>query len=48
MPKPGEFSSDNQRPTTCLNTIYKWFTACLLVPMDKHLEEHGLMEAEQR
>ena len=48
IPKPGEFSSDNQRPITCPNTVYKWFTACLLVPMDKHLEEHGLMEAEKR
>ena len=48
IPKPGEFSSDNQRPITCLNTVYKWFTACLLVPVDNHLEEHGLMEAEQR
>ena len=48
IPKPREFSSDNQRPITCLNTVYKWFTACLLVPVDNHLEEHGLMEAEQR
>ena len=48
IPKPGEFSSNNQRPITCLNTVYKWFTACLLVPMDEHMEEHGLMEAEQR
>ena len=48
IPKPGEFSSNNQRPITCLNTVYKWFTACLLVPIDEHLEEHGLMEAEQR
>ena len=48
IPKPGDFSSNNQRPITCLNTVYKWFTACLLVPMDEHLEEHGLMEAEQR
>lgn len=25
----GEFTSDNQRPITYLNTLYKWFTACL-------------------
>jgi len=25
IPKPGQFSSENQRPITCLNTIYKWF-----------------------
>ena len=46
-PQTGRIFSDNQRPLTCLNTVYKWFTACLLAPMDKHLEEHGLMEAKQ-
>ena len=25
IPKPGQFSSENQRSITCLNTIYKWF-----------------------
>ena len=25
IPKPGQFSSVNQRSITCLNTIYKWF-----------------------
>ena len=48
IPKPGEFTSDNQRPITCLNTSYKWFTSCLLGPTDQHLEEHGLMEGSQR
>ncbi|XP_068691351.1 uncharacterized protein [Montipora foliosa] len=48
IPKPGEFSSSNQRPITCLNTMYKWFTSCLLGPMDLHLNEYGLMEGEQR
>ena len=48
IPKPGEFSSSNQRPITCLNTMYKWFTSCLLGPMDCHLNEYGLMEGEQR
>lgn len=33
IPKPGEFSSENQQPITCLNTIYKWFTACLFAPI---------------
>ena len=46
--KAGEFSSGNQRPITCLNTIYKWFTSCLLKPVDKHLNENGLMQGEQR
>ena len=41
IPKPGEFISDNQRPITCLNTSYKWFTSCLLSPTDQHLEELG-------
>lgn len=44
IPKPGKFSSDNQRPITCLNTIYKWYTSCLLVPTDKHLNHYELME----
>ena len=48
IPKPGEFTSDNQRPITCLNTAYKWFTSCVLGPTDQHLEEHGLMEGSQR
>ena len=39
IPKPGEFSSDNHRPITCLNTMYKWYTSCLLVPTDKHLDD---------
>ena len=48
IPKPGEFTSNNQRPITCLNTSYKWFTSCLLGPTDQHIEEHGLMEGSQR
>jgi len=48
LPKPGEFTSDNQRLITCLNTLYKWFTLCLLGPANKHLETHGLMDGAQR
>lgn len=48
IPKPGEFSSDNQRPITCLNTAYKWHTSCVLKPMDQHLDKYGLMQGEQR
>ena len=48
IPKPGEFTSDNQRPITCLNTMYKWLTSCLLVPTDQHLDEYNLMECAQR
>ena len=47
IPKPGELFSQNQRPITCLNTQYKWFTTCLLPPMDEHLETHNLLEEEQ-
>ena len=48
IPKPGEFTSDNQKPITCLNTIYKWYTSFLLAPIDKHLNYYGLMEGAQR
>lgn len=48
IPKPGEFSSENQRPITCLNTGYKWFTSCVLDPMDYHLDYYDLMEMQQR
>ena len=47
IPKPREFTSDNQRPITCLNTIYKWYTSCLLAPIDKHLNYYGLIEGAQ-
>ena len=48
IPKPGSFTSDNQRPITCLNTVYKWFTSCLLEPMNHHLDTYKFMEIEQR
>ena len=48
IPKPGAFSSDNTRPVTCLNTICKWYTSCLLGPMDEHLKRYGLMQGHQR
>ena len=48
LPRPGEFSSQNQRPITCLNNQYKWFTSCLLPPMDKHLKEYDLLEGKER
>lgn len=48
IPKPGEFSSENQRPITCLNNSYKWFTSCLQGPMDSLLDKHELTEGEQR
>ena len=48
IPKQGDFTSENQRPITCLNTSYKWFTSCVLGPMDKHLKMYDLMEKQQR
>ena len=28
--------------------MHKWFSSCLLKPVDQHLDTHGLMEGEQR
>ena len=47
IPKPGKFTSDNQRPITSLNTMYKCNT-CLLDPTDKHLDDYDLMVGVQR
>ena len=48
IPKPGPFTSENQRPITCLNTVYKRFTSCILIAIEKHLELKQLMEGQQR
>ena len=48
IPKPGEFRSDNQRPITCLNNLYKWYTSCLLAQANQHIETYGLIQREQR
>ena len=48
IPRQGDFTSENQRPITCLNTSYKWFTSCVLGPMDKHPKVYDLMEKQQR
>ena len=48
IPKPGEFSSENQRPITCFNTIYKWFIDCLLAPINHYLDRDNLMGSQQR
>ena len=48
IPKEGEFLIENQRPITRLNNMYKWFTSCLLAPVDQHLEHYGLIEGQQR
>ena len=48
IPKPGEFTSENHRLITCLNTLYKWFTSYVLGSMDEHLEAYDLMENQLR
>ena len=48
IPKAGKFSSENQRPITCLNNMYNWFTSCMLKPMNQHLDKYALIEGEQR
>ena len=48
IPKPGEFRSDNQRPTTRLDNLYKWYTSCLLSQANQHIETYALIQREQR
>ena len=48
IPQSGEFTSENQRPITWLNNMYKWFTSCLQNPIVSHLTENELMQNEQR
>ena len=38
--KEGDFLNENQRPITCLNYMYMWFTSCLLANMDQHLQHY--------
>ena len=47
LPKLGELSKDNQRPITCLNTLNKWYTSCLLVDASHHPLSFGLMQGDQ-
>ena len=47
LPKPGEVTKDKQRPITCLNTLDKWYTSCLLVDASHHLLGYGLMQGNQ-
>ena len=48
IPKPGEWSIANQRPITCLNTQYKWFTSVILYHLNQHLDKYQLMQRDQR
>ena len=44
IPKQGDFTSEDQRPITCLNTLYKWFTSRVLGPMEQHLKVNDLID----
>ena len=48
IPKPSEYRSDNQRPTTRLDNLYKWYTSCLLSQANQHIETYALIQREQR
>ena len=48
IPKEGEWSRANYRPTTCMNTVYKAITTTLFNPVNQHLEEHQLIQRDQR
>ena len=48
LPKEGVWSEANQRPITCLNTIYKWITSVLLHFHNEHLNKYRLSQVDQR
>ena len=48
IPKEGEWSRANYRPITCMNTVYKAITTTLINPMNQQLEEHQLIQRDQR
>ena len=48
IPKPGVWSPENQRPITCTNTQYKWYTSVILTKLSNHLEKYHLMQLDQR
>ena len=48
LPKGGPNIPANFRPITCLLTLYKWFTKCILICLDYHLSTSGIMDVQQR
>ena len=48
IPKDSEWAIPNQRPITCLNNMYKWFTAVIDMKVNQHLEHYKLMQTDQR
>ena len=45
--KDVEWSYQNQRPITCLNTHYKWLTSILLNKTNTHLKEYNMLQIDQ-
>ena len=48
VPKPGDWSESNQRPITCLNTLYKWITSVLRNFHNEHIKKYELLQIDQR
>ena len=48
IPKDGEWAISNQRPITCLNNMYKWYTSIIKMKSDEHLKKYKLMQVDQR
>lgn len=48
IPKDGPWSVENQRPITCTNNMYKWFSSILLNKLMSHLEKYRLVQVDQR
>ena len=48
IPKDDTWTVPNQRPITCTNTMYKWFSSIILSKTTDHLYGHGLMQLDQR
>ena len=48
IPKEDEWSIANQRPITCLNTLYKWLTSLLKKLTNNHMEKFSLMQIDKR
>ena len=47
IPKEGEWGASNQRPITCLNTLYKWVTSILLNFHNDHINQHKLLQIDK-
>ena len=48
IPKDGIWSIENQRPITCTNNIYKWYTSLILLKVSKFAECEQILQIDQR